>query len=262
MAAKCQTYSKWAIVAITGGVMLTAIEVYGAVSYLASQEQPHYLVAGGAIVTMVAAILPILAGRCWRDGRKLLAALLWAAMVPALSVIVSAAVERTGPANDSAERGRQVIAQKLDLARAAENDAKAVVDADEAKASAECSRAAKGVDPRGPQCKAAEARAEASRQRLQAARDAIAQAGVVPKDPMASRIAAVLPINEEAVRIYQPLVLPLSISAIGLMLISVGAHQPKRASARRKKGKPRRRRRKALGSAAKKTNVVQLRRVS
>jgi len=61
---------------------------------------------------------------------------------------------------------------------------------------------------------------------------------------MASRIAAVLPIPEEAVRIYQPLVLPLAISGLGLLLIAVGAHQPKRRKARKRRG---RRKRKALG---------------
>ena len=34
---------------------------------------------------------------------------------------------------------------------------------------------------------------------------------------MASRIAAVLPITEETVRLYQPLILPLAISALGLL---------------------------------------------
>ena len=34
---------------------------------------------------------------------------------------------------------------------------------------------------------------------------------------MASRIAAVLPIKEEALRLYQPLILPLAISALGLL---------------------------------------------
>src|SRR5262245_66531102 len=97
------SYSRWGIVAIFAGAALTAIEVYGAVSYLASQAQPHYLVAGGAIVTVVAAILPLLAGRCWQARRYLLAILLWMAMAPALSVIVCAAVERTGGANDTAE---------------------------------------------------------------------------------------------------------------------------------------------------------------
>jgi Ca2+/Na+ antiporter len=67
-------YSKSALAAIVGGVVLTAIEVIGAVGYLLSQDQPSYLVAGGAVVTVVAAILPILARRCWQGGRYLLAA--------------------------------------------------------------------------------------------------------------------------------------------------------------------------------------------
>lgn len=244
MATKHSNYSKWALAAIAGGAVLTAIEVYGAVSYLVSQAVPNYLVAGGAVVTLVAATLPILAARCWRDRRRLLAVLLWAALAPALSVIVTAAVERTGSANDGAERGRQAIAQKLALAREGEKEAKADVAADEAAAKAECARAVKGADPRGPACKSLEARADNSRKRLEAARETVAQAGVVPKDPMASRIAAVLPVNEEAVRIYQPLVLPLSISALGLLLISAGAHntpKPPAKVVKRKGRKPRKR---------------------
>jgi hypothetical protein len=158
--AKRSRYSKLGIAAITGGVCLTAIEIYGAVSFLLSQAQPHYLVAGGAVVTAVAAILPILAGRCWGNGRYVLAVLLWAAMAPALSVIVCAAVERTGGANDTAERGRQAIAQKLALARAAEAEAKAVADSDEVAAKAECATG------RGQKCLGLEARADQSRQRL------------------------------------------------------------------------------------------------
>jgi hypothetical protein len=253
-------YSMWGLAAILAGVILTAIEVYGSVTYLVSQAQPNYLVAGGAVVTMVAAILPVLAGRCWRHGRYLLAALLWAAMAPALSVIVCAAVERTGGANDTAERGRQAIAQKLALARATEDEAKADVKADEAKAAAECSRASNGADPRGPLCKAAEERVGKSRQRLETARSGVAQAGVVPHDPMASRIAAVLPVSEAAVRIYQPLILPLAISGLGLLLIAVGAHQPKPRRVWRRRGK--RKKRRALGSARKPSssnNVVPLR---
>jgi membrane protease YdiL (CAAX protease family) len=61
-------YSKWALTAIFCGVVLTAIEVVGAVGYLLSQDQPSYLVAGGAAVTVVAAFLIPLAERCWRRG--------------------------------------------------------------------------------------------------------------------------------------------------------------------------------------------------
>jgi hypothetical protein len=230
-------YITWGHTAIFFGAALTAIEVLGAVSYLRDQVAPSYLVVGGAVVTVVAAILPILAARCWRGRRRLLAVLLWAAMVPACSLIFTAAVERTGGARDEANRGRQEVAQRIELARAAVKDAKAVADADESAAKAECASGRKA------KCLGLEARADASRQRLDAARTKLAQAGVVPTDPQARRIAAVLPwVSEEAVQLYQPLVLPLSISALALLLTTVGAHQPapepiKRPKARNKQKK-------------------------
>ena len=125
-------YSKLGLAAIVGGLLLTAIEVVGAVGFLVSQNQPSYLVVGGAMVTIVAAILPVLASRCWATRRYLLAFLLWMAMAPALSVIFTAAVERTGGARDDANRGRQANAQRIELARSGEREAKAVADADEA----------------------------------------------------------------------------------------------------------------------------------
>jgi len=97
-------YSKLGLAAIAAGVTLTGIEVYGSVSYLLSQLQPSYLVLGGAVVTAVTAILLPLAQRAARDRRFLLAACLLAAMVPALSLIFTAAVERTGGARDEASR--------------------------------------------------------------------------------------------------------------------------------------------------------------
>lgn len=231
-----RSYSKWGLVAIACGVTLTAIEIVGAVGYLVSQDQPSYLVAGGAVVTAVAATLPILAGRCWRDRRYLLAILLWMALVPAMSVIFTAAVERTGGARDAANKDRQAIAQRIELTRTAEKEAKAVADADEAAAKAECASGRKA------KCLGLEARADISRQRLEAARDAVAKAGVVPTDPQARRLAAVLPVTEEAVMLYQPLVLPVAISALGLLMIAAGAHPPKRRMARKTVGKRKRRR--------------------
>jgi hypothetical protein len=236
--AKRFRYSKWAIAAIIGGVVLTAIEVIGAVCYLLSQDQPSYLVAGGAAVTVVAALLIPLAERCWRRGRYLMSVLLVGALVPALSLIFSAAVERTGGARDEANRSRQAIAQQIELKRAAVKDAKAVADEDESAAKAECATG------RGQKCLGLEARADTSRRRLETARTELAQAGVVPSDPQARRLAAILPVTEEAIQLYQPLILPISISVLGLLLIAVGAHTPKRPMTRRRKG---RRKRKALG---------------
>ena len=132
---------------------------------------------------MVAAILPILAGRCWRERRLLLALMLWAAIVPALSLIFTAAVKRTGGARDEANRDRQAIAQRIELTRSAEKEAKAIADAEEAAAKAEC------ASGRKTKCLGLEARADQSRQRLEAARDTVAKAGVVPTDPQARRLA-------------------------------------------------------------------------
>ena len=235
MAKQKRSYSKWGLVAIGGGMAHTAIEVIGAVSYLVGQASPSYLIAGGGLIIGVTAILPILAGRCWRDGRRVLALLLWAAMVPALSLIFTAAVERTGGARDEANRVRQVIAQRIELTKSAENDAKAIADADEAAAMAECASGRKA------KCLGLEARADQSRQRLEAARDAVAKAGVIPTDPQARRLAAIQPVSEEAIALYQPIILPVAISVLGLLLITAGAHQPTPVKPqKRRKGKRRR----------------------
>jgi hypothetical protein len=100
------------------------------------------------------------------------------------------------------------------LKHAAVNEAKAVADEDESAAKAECATG------RRAKCLGLEARADQSRQRLEAARTALAQAGVVPSDPQARRLAiTILLVSEEAVQLYQPLVLPLAISALGLLLL-------------------------------------------
>jgi hypothetical protein len=251
MATKRRSYSKWSIAAIVAGVVLTAIEVVGAVSYLVQQDSPSYLIAGGAIVTLVAAMLIPLAERCWQGGRRILAMLLALSLVPALSLIFSAAVERTGGARDEANRDRQVIAQRIELKRAAEKDAKAVADADESAAKTECATG------RGQKCTGLEARADKSRQRLETARTELAQAGVVPSDPQARRLAAILPVSEEAIQLYQPIILPVSISVLGLLLIAAGAHTPRPVVVRRV-GK-RKKRRRALAQKPSPSNVVPLR---
>jgi hypothetical protein len=250
MATKRYHYSKWALAAIVAGAVLTAIEVVGAVSCLVQQDSPSYLVAGGAVVTVVAAMLVPLAERCWQGGRRILATLLALSLVPALSLVFSASVERTDGARDEANRHRQEVAERIELKRAAEKDAKSVAAEDEAAAKLECATGA------GPKCKGLEARADQSRQRLEAARTELAQAGVVPTDPQARRLAAILPVSEEAIQLYQPIILPVSISVLGLLLIAAGAHKPKRRKVRRWKGK---RRRKASRPKPPSGNVVALR---
>jgi hypothetical protein len=56
-------------------------------------------------------------------------------------------------------------------------------------------------------------------------------------------------VSEEAIQLYQPLILPLAISALGLLLIAVGGHQPKRRKAQKVARRRRKRRtlRKSVG---------------
>lgn len=229
-----KTYPLWKPVAIAAGVTLTGIEVWGAVEYLLKQEgHVSYLVLGGGIVTAVAALLPPLAERCWQAGRKTLALLLWAALLPALALVLTAAIERSGGARDGAQSGRQVIAQRIELARSAEAEAKTRLKTAEAAVLAETAR--KDKPGCGLACKSLKVEVEEARKELKLARDAVAAAGVVPKDSQATRIAAILPVSEEAVALYQPIILPISISALGLLLIAVGAHSSKRRKAQKKR---------------------------
>jgi hypothetical protein len=239
--ARLHKYALWKPVAIAAGLTLTSIEVWGAVEYLLKQEgHVSYLVLGGAIVTAVAALLPPIAERCWQAGRYTLALLLWAALLPALALVLTAAIERSGGARDKAQSERQAIAQRIDLARSAEAEAKTRLATAEAAVLAEAKKGGcKDV------CKSLKVEAAEARKELTKARDAVVTAGVVPKDSQATRIAAILPVSEEAVALYQPIILPLAISALGLLLIAVGAHSPKRRKVTKRKGRRKKGRRPA-----------------
>lgn len=240
MAKHSKRYSLWRPGAILLGIALTGIEVWGAVEYLLKQEgHISYLVLGGATVTAVAALLPPFAERMWRAGRYTLALLLWAALLPALALILSAAIERSGGARDKAQMERRAIAQQIELARTAEAEAKTRLAAAEAAMLAEINN--KKRPGCGPTCKGLKDEAEAARKALAEARETIAAVGVAPQDSQAVRIAAVLPwVTEEAVALYQPIILPLAISATGLLLIAVGAHSPKRRKVQRRRSKRKR----------------------
>ena len=89
------------------------------------------------------------------------------------------------------------------------------------------------------------------------------ESGVAPKsDPMAARLAAVVPgLTEEAVLLYQPLALPLTISLLGILLIAAGARPARPVKPVVRKGKRKRKTRKAKAQASvKPTNVVPIRR--
>jgi hypothetical protein len=206
----------WRVVAFTFGACLVGIEIKGAVEYLLRQEggQFSYIVAGGAVVTAVAPFIPWLAERSWHAGNRFIPILLMLAMLPALSLIVTAAIERTGGARDAAGQAREAVLVRMALAKKAETEAAAQLATDEAAAADECKTG------RGPRCTGLEDRAAASRARLSEARDAIAAIGPAPIDSQARRIAAILPLTEQQVELYQPIILPVTVSLLGILFLS------------------------------------------
>lgn len=246
-------YHPWRVGAMCSGVALTGVELWGALSYLLGQGQPSYLVAGGACVTILAAALPVLAERVWKDGRRVLAVLLYLMIVPALSVIVTAAIERTGSARDALTRSHDQHAYRIQLAndelaaaRAAHDDALRLRQEYSARAAEEgtrggCKSICQGLQA---QAKAYGEAAEAAQARVSQARQALGSIGPPTYDPMVTRLAAVLPLSEDQITLYQPLVLPLAISSLGILMIAVAASSPKprpRSGQKKKRSPPKRR---------------------
>jgi hypothetical protein len=250
-----------ALASIVIGAAFTGIEIYGAAAYLLEQAQPPYLVLGGALTTAAAATLIPLSERCFRDGRYLLGVLLMAALIPALSIIVTAAIERTGGARDRIAGDHQAKAAAIRLKNDAVADAKADLERLRAAEERECNSAKPGADPRGPRCKSAEKRTQEGRERLETVRGKLADAGVASKDPMVARLAAVLPgISEADIALFHPLILPLTISLLGILFIAAGARPPKPREAQTRRGKRKKRRRPVPPKPSEGRNVVPLRR--
>jgi hypothetical protein len=142
------------------------------------------------------------------------------------------------------------------LAEVEEAEAKVERDTTRKAAMAECSRADNpAADPRGPRCAAAEKREKEARERLDAARERLVSVGVAKvEDSGAQRIAAIVPLSEAQIALYQPLLLPIWLELSGLALLTYGLSQPTAAPYVEVK---RRRRRKQKATVARgATNVV------
>lgn len=200
------------------GLALTGTEVYGSVEYLMGRHGGHwsYIVFLGATVTAASALIPLLVEKCLADGRYL-AALACALMtIPALSTIFLAAVERTGGARDTVVTSQRQAAVKIAAAERAEAAAQRRSDADDAAVRAAC------APGRWQGCIAAEERAKQSRLELSNMRQKRVDAGDLPLDPQARRISAMTGLSEATIQLWEPLILPITGSLLGIMFLSVG----------------------------------------
>jgi hypothetical protein len=120
-----------------------------------------------------------------------------------VGVSLTASIARVGGKHDSEVSAVRVENARISLAHEAYETA-------QRSAEAECATG------RGPRCRAAEHTIVEARKALQSA--------PIKKvdDSMARRIAAVLPVTEQQVQLYQPLLLPFALQLGGFVLLALG----------------------------------------
>jgi len=218
--------------ALLFGIVFAGCEVFGTYEFLhKDQGGITYVVIAGAAIAAAISLLPAWASFAWR-GRPWLSCAIWAIFVVALGSVVASALARTGSATDIAQERREQVEKTEGQAARAVADARSRLDlANEAldKANGDVIENApkKGC---ASNCAAllsaavtrAEQEVEDARAGLDAAKRLEAEAPIGKTDSLAKRIAAVLPVSEDSVRLYQPLIVPTLTSAMSAVLTALG----------------------------------------
>lgn len=195
-------------------IVLAACEVLGVYEYVRDQHASLYVAVGSCIIAAVTPGLPALADWFGRGRFRLLQWMSWVGFAICLIIVLAAAVQRTGAATDDAERQRAAAERARLLAERAERDAERDYRDAQAAALREC-------DVRGRKCMDAEAKAAELRQRLAVARATLVAAPAGPQvDPLARRLASILGVSEDRVRLLQPLLVPVALSILSALFFA------------------------------------------
>ncbi|WP_414461799.1 hypothetical protein [Hyphomicrobium sp. DY-1] len=220
------------ITALIFGIIFAGCEVFGTFEYLhKDQGGITYVVVAGAAIAAAISLLPAWASFAWR-GRPLLSASIWVIFVVALASVVASALARTGSATDLAQERRERIENTDAQIAQAHTDAQARLDAanialDKANDDVLENASKKGCASNcAALLSAAVIRAEKevadARANLDKTKALGAEAPIGKTDSLAKRIAAILPVSEDSVRLYQPLMVPTLTSAMSAVLTALG----------------------------------------
>jgi hypothetical protein len=218
--------------ALLFGIVFAICEVFGTYEYL-HQDQGGitYVVVAGAAIAAAISLLPAWATFAWR-GRPGLSLAIWLIFIVALGSVIASALARTGTATDIAQERREQIEKKegqaaravadagrrLDLANDALDKANndVIENASKKGCATNCAALLSAAVVR------AEQEVKAVRIGLDAAQRVEVSAPVGKTDSLAKRVAALLPVSEDAVRLYQPLIVPTLTSALSAVLTALG----------------------------------------
>ncbi len=193
---------------------LTACEVLGVFEFVTEHPTSLYVAAGSCIIAAITPGLPALADWFARSRGRRYAAGAWLGFVICLAIVLLAAIQRTGTATDAAEQLRTKAGRAVQIAELAEKQAADDYRVAQAAAIKEC-------DVRRTRCLEAEAKAEAARKVLAKARgDLVSAPAGEQVDPLARRLALVLPLAEPQIRLLQPLLVPFALSLLSVLFFA------------------------------------------
>lgn len=196
-------------------LILTGCEVLGVYEYVTEHPTSLYVAVGSCIIAGVTPGLPALADWFARSRGRRYALGAWLGFAICLSIVLMAAIQRTGSATDASEQLRTKAERAMRLAEQQAADARADYETAQKAAIDECKS--------GRQRKCLEAEDKAERARITRAK-AVAALAVAPAgeqaDPLARRLAAVLPLAETQIRLLQPLLVPFALSLLSVLFFA------------------------------------------
>lgn len=195
-------------------LVLAACEVLGVYEYVSEHKSSAYVALGSCVIAAITPTLPALADWFGRGRQFRYCLATWLAFILCLMLVMTAAIQRTGSTTDTAQQSREAAERAAKIAVAAETQAASDYEAAQAAALKECV-------VRRTRCMDAEEKADKARAALAKARAALISAPASEQvDPLARRIASVLPVSEERVRLLQPLLLPIILSLLSAVLFA------------------------------------------
>jgi hypothetical protein len=195
-------------------LVLAVCELLGVFEFVTEHKASAYIVVGSCVVAGVTPALPALADWAWRARHYVWMVGAWIAFGICLTIVLVAAIQRTGTATDGAQKHREQAERAAAVAVTVERQAAADYAAAQAAALKEC-------DVRGKKCMDAEDKASRARAALAQARAALVAAPIGAQvDPMARRLAAVTTLTEQQVQLLYPLLLPVALSILSALFFA------------------------------------------
>ena len=203
--------------------------------YIAEHGELNYIVKAAVGTALASVILPYFMHKKLKQRQHVLALGILVGFLLSVAVVFNAAVHRTGTIADKAEAERKQQKRQLKAAEANVKDIEGAASTDKKLVEGECKS---GV---GKECKRLAGESKGTLQQTIELRKKLADTKEPTEDGTARRLSLMTGgvVSEEQMKMFQPLLLPISVSFLAGLLITLGLDM-EHPSAPRPERKPRR----------------------